>query len=86
MADLAALPGEQVLLEAVGLVVEILDRGVPNYFGSQRFGRGGSNLQRAAALFSGSGRRPGREQRGLILSAARAQLFNQVLAERVRRP
>jgi tRNA pseudouridine13 synthase len=61
----------------------IAERGVPNYFGSQRFGRGGSNLQRAAALFSGSGRRPGREQRGLILSAARAQLFNQVLAARV---
>jgi len=61
----------------------IAAHGVPNYFGSQRFGRGGSNLPRAEALFNGSGRRPGREQRGLILSAARAQLFNQVLAARV---
>ena len=50
---------------------------------SQRFGRNGSNLARAEALFSGSGRRLGREQRGLILSAARSQLFNQVLAARV---
>ena len=57
--------------------------GVPNYFGSQRFGRDGSNLPRVADLFAGRGRRPGREQRGLLLSAARAQLFNLVLAERV---
>jgi len=57
--------------------------GVPNYFGSQRFGRDGANLPRVAALFAGHGRRPKREQRGLLLSAARAQLFNQVLAARV---
>jgi tRNA pseudouridine13 synthase len=62
----------------------IAREGVPNYFGAQRFGRGGGNLRRVDALFAGSGRRPGREQRGLLLSAARAQLFNQVLAERVR--
>jgi tRNA pseudouridine13 synthase len=57
--------------------------GVPNYFGSQRFGRDGQNLIRVAELFAGSGRRPGREQRGLLLSAARAQLFNRVLQARV---
>jgi tRNA pseudouridine13 synthase len=57
--------------------------GVPNYFGSQRFGRDGQNLMRAAGLFAGRGRRPGREQRGLLLSAVRAQLFNRVLQARV---
>ena len=57
--------------------------GVPNYFGSQRFGRDGQNLVRVAELFAGRLRRPGREQRGLLLSAARAQLFNRVLAARV---
>ena len=57
--------------------------GVPNYFGSQRFGRDGQNLVRVAELFAGRGRRPGREQRGLLLSAARAQLFNRVLQARV---
>lgn len=63
--------------------------GVPNYFGEQRFGRGGANLARADALFrggiSGGGRRTSHHQRGLWLSAARSQLFNEVLAERVRR-
>lgn len=61
----------------------IRDAGVPNYFGSQRFGRGGQNLQRADELLAGRGRRAGREQRSMLLSAARSQLFNQVLAARV---
>ena len=71
------------------LVEERLQRsvrsGVPNYFGSQRFGNDGQNLMRSADLFAGRGRKPGREQRGLLLSAARAQLFNLVLGVRVER-
>ena len=58
-------------------------QGVPNYFGSQRFGREGGNLVRVAEMFDGRGRKPGREQRSLLLSAARAQLFNRVLEARV---
>lgn len=58
-------------------------QGVPNYFGSQRFGREGGNLVRVAEMFDGRGRKPGREQRSLLLSAARAQLFNRVLQARV---
>ena len=61
----------------------IVASGVPNYFGSQRFGHEGQNLARVAELFAGHGRKPGREQRGLLLSAARSQLFNAVLAARV---
>jgi tRNA pseudouridine13 synthase len=57
--------------------------GVPNYFGEQRFGRGGSNLRTAERLFSQSAGRLPRAQRGLALSAARSCLFNQVLARRV---
>lgn len=57
-------------------------RGVPNYFGEQRFGRGGDNLAQARAMFAG--RRVDRATRGLLLSAARSHLFNAVLAERVR--
>ena len=59
--------------------------GVPNYFGSQRFGRDGNNLRQVDDLFHARGRRPNRELRGLLLSAARAHLFNQVLAARVSR-
>ena len=63
----------------------IVARGVPNFFGEQRFGRGGGNLARADALFCGAIRRPSRHQQGLWLSAARSQIFNQVLAERLSR-
>jgi tRNA pseudouridine13 synthase len=58
----------------------IAARGVPNYFGEQRFGRDGDNLGNALAMFRG--RRVGREQRGFLLSAARSALFNRVLARR----
>lgn len=59
----------------------IIDHGVPNYFGSQRFGRAGSNLDRALEMFDG--RRVKREQRSHYLSAARSMLFNMVLSRRV---
>ena len=55
--------------------------GVPNYFGEQRFGRGGGNVEAALAMFAG--RRVDRAQRSILLSAARSQLYNQVLARRV---
>ena len=63
-------------------LTRIAAAGVPNYFGEQRFGRGGDNLERARAMFGG--RRVQRHEQGLLLSAARAFLFNRALAERVR--
>jgi tRNA pseudouridine13 synthase len=71
-------------LESLEPRLEAIRRiGVPNYFGAQRFGRGQGNLQRARDWAS-SGRGPSeRQQRGFALSAARSELFNQVLAERV---
>ncbi len=57
-------------------------QGVPNYFGVQRFGHGGDNLEAARRLFAGA--RVPRARRELLLSAARAHLFNAVLAARVR--
>lgn len=56
-------------------------RGVPNYFGEQRFGLGGNNVQQAKAMFGG--RRVDRDKRSILLSAARSHIFNGVLAERV---
>ncbi|KIQ98168.1 tRNA pseudouridine(13) synthase TruD [Lysobacter sp. A03] len=60
---------------------QIAARGVPNFFGEQRFGRDGNNLGKALAMFEG--RRVRREERGMLLSAARSALFNQVLQARV---
>jgi tRNA pseudouridine13 synthase len=63
----------------------IRERGVPNYFGPQRFGRDGNNLAMLAGwTLAGRGIRA-RSERGFTLSAGRSLLFNAVLAERVRR-
>lgn len=60
-------------------------QGVPNYFGEQRFGRHGDNFSRARDWLLGQGEVPRKPAlRGLWLSAVRSELFNQVLAERVR--
>ncbi len=60
---------------------EIAAHGVPNYFGEQRFGRGGGNVAKAVAMFAGG--RVRREERSILLSAARSELFNRVLDARV---
>lgn len=59
----------------------IAQQGFPNYFGEQRFGHQGRNLENALVMFSGKRIKP--EQRSIYLSAARSYLFNLILAERV---
>jgi tRNA pseudouridine13 synthase len=73
-------------LEALRARLEAIGRlGVPDYFGPQRFGRDGANLERARA-WSRTGQVPrDRSVRGFALSAARSVIFNAVVAERVRR-
>lgn len=61
----------------------VRENGVPNYFGSQRFGHNGSNLQRARRYYRGELRKPKRFELGMMHSAARSWLFNQVLSHRV---
>lgn len=59
------------------------ERGAPNYFGPQRFGR--DNLAQAMAwLPERRRRRISRFRSGLYLSVLRSYLFNEVLASRVR--
>jgi tRNA pseudouridine13 synthase len=63
---------------------QINEGGVPNYFGSQRFGRADDNASKALGWFQGKTRIADRNERTLLLSAARSFLFNAVLDERVR--
>ena len=96
-----------ITLRAVSGDREVVDRalkhlgeiGAPNYFGPQRFGNGGANLDRAVHLDpstlnrrarSGGKGRGGKKRAGsdgsknvLYFSAARSWLFNEVLAARV---
>lgn len=63
----------------------IAAHGVPNYFGPQRFGRDANNLRTAEAWFVEGVAPQDRFERSFALSAARAAIFNAVLAERVMR-
>lgn len=64
--------------------LELIKRnGVPNYFGSQRFGHDNENLRQAAKFYD-TGKRPrNRQKTSMYLSASRSYLFNQMLAKRV---
>ncbi len=79
---LRAFSGDPVSLEQ--RLRTIAAAGVPNYFGPQRFGRDAGNLRTALSWFSDGAAPADRWQRGFALSAARAALFNAVVAQRVR--
>ncbi len=59
--------------------------GVPNYFGAQRFGIGGSNLQGALRWAQSDAPVRDRNKRSFWLSAARSALFNQIVSERLKK-
>jgi len=73
--------GDEAALHA--RLESIKELGVPNYFGSQRFGRDGNNLSMARDWFENGEAIEDRHQRGFALSAARAYLFNQILQARI---
>ncbi len=58
--------------------------GYPNYFGEQRFGHDGGNLEAGMAMLTGKLRVRQHNKKSIYLSAVRSWLFNQVVAERVR--
>ncbi|HEY3985380.1 tRNA pseudouridine(13) synthase TruD [Cedecea sp.] len=60
-------------------------RGVPNYFGSQRFGIGGNNLHQAKRWAESNSPLRDRNKRSFWLSAARSALFNQIVSQRLKK-
>ncbi len=76
--------GEKSELE--GKLKQISQNGFPNYYGNQRFGKNLSNLTQVQALFHSHSepKQPRKPKRvGMLYSAARAYLFNQILSERI---
>ncbi|KAE9533407.1 tRNA pseudouridine(13) synthase TruD [Ursidibacter arcticus] len=57
--------------------------GFPNYFTEQRFGRDGHNLTQAQRWASGEIKVKDRKKRSFYLSAARSEIFNLVVADRI---
>lgn len=61
---------------------QVKARGVPHYYGPQRFGHNGGNMERALAMFSGKRVRD-RNLRSLLLSSARSYIFNHYVSRRL---
>ena len=79
---------EDSSIETLKAVIEnnlqaIKKNGVPNYFGLQRFGRGGGNMDQALAMLTGQRREKNRQKKSMYLSAARSYIFNQVVGARI---
>ena len=61
----------------------VASQGAPNYFGAQRFGHGGANVERGRAMLARELRERDPKKKGLYLSAVRSFVFNEVLALRI---
>jgi tRNA pseudouridine13 synthase len=63
---------------------EIKRKGVPNYYGEQRFGHHLYNIKSAENWFAAGFKIKSRHKRGIFLSAARSWIFNHILSQRLR--
>src|SRR5690606_35321105 len=61
----------------------IASQGVPNYFGAQRFGFEGGNVEQGRAMLAREIRERNPKKKGIYLSAVRSFVFNEVLAVRI---
>ena len=77
-----ALPPVEAMAQADAIARAIAQRGVPNFFGPQRFGRDGGNVERGREAFLGRGPREKWLNR-LLISAFQSFLFNCYLVERM---
>ena len=77
---LRSVEGDKSALEA--RLQQLATIGFPNYFGSQRFGRAGDNVDRGVALALRH-RLKLHSNRGIYLSAMRSWLFNRFLSDRI---
>ncbi len=78
---LRGVVGERAAVEAN--LQAIGSQGVPNYFGAQRFGFDGGNVEQGRAMLAREIRVRNPKKKGLYLSAVRSFVFNEVLAQRI---
>ena len=66
---------------------ELEQQGVPNYFGEQRFGKRGANLEKGLRILNGGAKAMARKMPrrvfGLVVSAVQSEVFNRVVAQRL---
>jgi tRNA pseudouridine13 synthase len=61
----------------------VASQGVPNYFGAQRFGFEGGNVEQGRSMLAREIRVRNPKKKGIYLSAVRSFVFNEVLALRI---
>ena len=61
----------------------VASQGVPNYFGAQRFGHDGGNVEQGRMMLAREIRVRHPKKKGIYLSAVRSFVFNEVLALRI---
>ena len=61
----------------------VASQGVPNYFGAQRFGHDGGNVEQGRAMLAREIRVRNPKKKGIYLSAVRSFVFNEVLGLRI---
>ena len=69
--------------EELAARIEKIRSGVPNYFGEQRFGQDGGNLQKGVELIRGERKERQRNKKGMYISAVRSWCFNHLLSQRI---
>ncbi len=60
----------------------MVERGMPNRYGPQRYGREGLNVQRGAAVLRGEARLRDKRSGRFLISAVQSAVFDRVLADR----
>lgn len=73
--------GDRDALEAN--LMAVASGGVPNYFGAQRFGFEGGNVEQGRAMLAREIRVRNPKKKGIYLSAVRSFVFNEVLGLRI---
>lgn len=58
--------------------------GAPNYFGAQRFGHDGGNVEQGRMMLAREIRVRNNKKKAIYLSAVRSFIFNEILADRVK--
>jgi len=75
------IQGDKKLIEEN--IKNIIKHGVPNYFGSQRFGHDMGNITKCHNWFAGNYKVKSRNLKSLLISTARSHIFNLILAKRL---
>lgn len=81
LRDVTGDPGATKAIEAN--LKAIASHGVPNYFGAQRFGHDGGNVEQGRAMLAREIRVRNPKKKGIYLSAVRSFVFNEALALRI---